>query len=84
METFDIRIALGICIAYVLIDALNAKYTLELTQLKAAKTASIGILIHALLAFGVISYTQNWLYVFPLLIGSWIGTYIMIKREQQK
>ena len=84
MQTFDFRVAIGIFIAYLLIDALNAKYTLELTKLNAARTASIGVIIHLLLAFGVIQYTQNWLYVIPLVVGSWVGTYLMIKREDRK
>lgn len=59
-----------------------AYYTLEVTKRKPFSAATTGALMHFLLAFGVISYTDNALYVIPLAIGSWIGTFIIVKREQ--
>lgn len=34
--------------------------------------------MHFLMAFGVLNFTENWLYVFPLALGLWIGTYITV------
>jgi uncharacterized membrane protein YfcA len=80
--TFSIITATVIFLAYILTDALYAKYTIDTAKLNAIKAATTGSIIHILLAVGVISYTQNWLYIFPLAAGSWIGTYIMIKKEK--
>lgn len=71
-------------ISYILIDGLYVKYTLEVVSLKPVMSANIGSFMHLLLAFGVINYTQNWLYIFPLVIGSWIGTYFVVKWEKSK
>ena len=35
--------------------------------------------MHFLIAFGVLNYVQYYLYVLPLALGSWIGTYIVVK-----
>ncbi|MCK4635961.1 MAG: hypothetical protein KAT32_03785 [Candidatus Moranbacteria bacterium] len=80
ITNIDIKVAFLIFLAYILIDGLYAKYTLYVTEKSEFKAATSGMIIHFLLAFGVINYTQNWLYIFPLALGSWIGTFIVIKR----
>ncbi len=40
--------------------------------------------MHFLLAFGVVNYVGNFLYVVPLALGSWIGTYLVVRREEIK
>lgn len=77
-------IAALIFISYILIDGLYAKYTFEVVSLKPFKSATIGSLMHFLLAFGVVNYTQNWLYIIPLAAGSWLGTYYVVKFEKDK
>ncbi|QQS20926.1 MAG: hypothetical protein IPL87_05305 [Candidatus Moraniibacteriota bacterium] len=79
---FSYSQALLIFFAYVIVDALFAKYTIDVSHLNEYKAAFTGMLTHVLLAFGVINYTQNWLYILPLILGSWIGTFLMIKREK--
>lgn len=81
-QTFNLFIALLILIAYVITDALYAKYTLDVANYNEIKAATVGATIHFFLAFGVINYTQNWLYIFPLAIGSWIGTYFTVRRAR--
>lgn len=81
-KTFNPIMALCVLVAYIIIDALYAKYTLDVANYNEYKAANIGVSIHFLIAFGVINYTQNWLYVFPLAIGSWIGTFYMVRRER--
>ncbi|EKE29448.1 MAG: hypothetical protein ACD_2C00174G0010 [uncultured bacterium (gcode 4)] len=77
-------IACLIFVSYILIDWLYAKYTLEVVSLRPGQSATIGSFMHFLLAFWVINYNDNWLYLFPLAIGSWIGTYYVIKYEKIK
>jgi len=83
-SNFNGWIALGVMISYILIDGLYVKYTLEVVSLKPFKSATIGSFMHVLLAFGVINYTENWLYIFPLILGSWIGTYAVVRWEKTK
>ena len=77
-------LALAIFLAYFLIDALYAYYTLAVVGREAFKSASIGAFMHFLLAFGVINYVQNFLYIIPLAAGSWLGTYFAVKRVKIK
>lgn len=81
---FNWFVAVLVLISYVVIDGLYAKYTLEVVSLKPFVSATIGSFMHILLVFGVLSYTENWLYIFPLIIGSWIGTYFVVKSEKNK
>lgn len=84
IQSFHWATALGVMVSYILIDGLYAKYTLEVVSLKPYLSATIGAGMHFLLAFGVMSYTENWLYIFALVVGSWIGTYFMVKFEKNK
>jgi hypothetical protein len=80
-QSFDFKIALVVFFAYLLIDAMYAYYTLAVTQKKPLTAASVGAVMHFLIAFGVLNYVQNYLYVIPLALGSWVGTYIVVKRH---
>jgi len=79
---FNWLIAFGVLIAYVVVDALFAYYTLAITKRRAVAAATSGALMHFLLALGVLSYVQNYLYILPIAIGSWIGTFLIMHREE--
>ena len=80
-QNFDFMIALIVFTAYLLVDAMYAYYTLSVTKKKPFISASIAALMHFLIAFGVLNYVQNYLYVIPIALGSWIGTYLVVKYE---
>lgn len=84
VQDVDIKIAIAVFIAYFFIDALYAMYTLMVVDKKPFASASIGAVMHFLLAFGVINYVQNYLYVIPLAIGSFCGTYIVVLYEKKR
>jgi uncharacterized membrane protein YfcA len=67
--------------AYILIDGMYAYYTQAIVKKRAFVSATTGALMHFLIAFGVLNYVQNFLYVIPLALGSWIGTYLVVKRD---
>jgi len=76
---FNFFYALGIAVAYVVVDSLYAYYTLFVVQSRAVKAATTGAFMHFLLALGVLGYVQNYLYIIPIAIGSWVGTYAVVK-----
>ncbi len=80
--SFDFRIAILIFIAYVIVDALYAYYTLQVTKRKPYSAATAGALMYFLLAVGVLNYVHNFLYLLPLALGSWVGTFVIVKKEQ--
>lgn len=81
---FRFEIALLIFVAYIVVDGMYAYYTLQVTKRKPYSAATVGALMHFILALGVLSYVQNYLYLIPLALGSWIGTFIIVKKEQGK
>lgn len=70
-------------VAYFVVDAMYAHYTFSIAELRALSAANTGALMHFLLALGVLSYVQNYLYIIPITIGSWFGTYVIVKRERK-
>ncbi len=82
--SFSWSIALGVMVTYFIADALYAYYTLAVAERRAVRAASTGALLHFLLALGVLSYVENYLYIVPIAIGSWLGTYVLVKSEKIK
>lgn len=84
LQTFRFDIAVGVLILYVILDALYASYTLHVTKLNPTKAANTAASMYFLSALGVVSYVSNPLYLIPLAIGSWLGTYVIVKREKSR
>jgi hypothetical protein len=82
-SNFNIGIAIGILIAYIIVDGMYAYYTQQVAKNNPLSAATTGALMHFLLALGVLSYVENYLYLIPLAVGSWIGTFIVVRREQR-
>ena len=80
-HNFSLQIGITIFFTYVLIDGMYAYYTLAITRKKPFASASVGAVMHFLIAFGVLSYVQNYLYIIPLALGSWVGTYLVVKYD---
>ena len=83
-NNFDLRLAIVIFIAYVVFDAFYALYTLHVTRLNEWRASNSAVIVNFISAFAVISYTQNWLYIVPLLAGSWMGTFIVVRAQRLK
>ena len=83
-QGFDFTLAAIIFIAYIVIDALYAYYTLAITKRHAFSSATSSFAMHFVLAFGVVNYVENYLYIIPLALGSWVGTYAMVKYEHNR
>ncbi len=81
INSFDLVIAAAVFVSYVVVDAMYAYYTLAITSRSAVQAATTGALMHFLLAVGVLSYVENFLYLIPIAAGSWVGTYLVVKRK---
>lgn len=79
-QTFNIYTAIMVFLAYIVVDGMYAYYTLAVAEKKPLQASTVGALMHFLIAFGVLSYVQNYLYIIPLALGSWIGTYLVVSR----
>lgn len=81
---FSMITAIFVFVAYVVVDMLYAYYTLAVNRLEPGRAATTGSLMYFLLAVGVLNYTNNPLYLFPLVLGSWLGTYVTVEIERRK
>ena len=81
---FSFTTAIILFVTYVLIDMLYAAYILYVSRLQAVKAGLCSMVIYSLLAFGVISYSSNVLYLIPLSLGAFLGTYLTVCYEARK
>ena len=83
-QQMSLTLAVIIFFAYVFVDGLYAYYTLKVVDLNEYRSATSGAVIHLVLAFGVLNYINNFLYIIPLALGSWVGTFFLIRSERMK
>jgi hypothetical protein len=69
---------------YVLIDMLYAWYVMCVAGRHAFTAACLTAVIYSLLAYGVVSYSQNILYLVPLASGAFLGTYLTVRLHPEK
>lgn len=69
---------------YVVIDMLYAYYIMCVEERRPVVAAATTSLIYGLLAYGVVSYSQNILYLVPLASGAFFGTLFMVTIKKRK
>jgi hypothetical protein len=79
MKDFSWYTAAFVFVVYVVFDVLYALYVLFVSQKRAAAASVTGSMLYSLGAVGVMSYTHNVLYLIPLSLGAFVGTYIAVK-----
>lgn len=84
LADFRLDTALFVFFAYVIADMLYARYTLAIMKLQSVPAATTGAVMYFLLATGILSYTTNPLYLIPLILGSWVGTFLTVEKERRK
>jgi hypothetical protein len=67
---------------YFLIDVLYARFYIEVSKKRAFRAAMLSCILYALLAYGVISYSRNTLYLVPLVSGAFLGTYVTVRFQR--
>lgn len=65
-------------------DVLFAMYVRRTSQGKALQAASFGALIFVFAGFVVVGYVNNLWLIIPAAIGSFIGTYVVVKCDTKK
>lgn len=84
LNDFNPGIGLLVFVAYLLIDGLYVAYTYSTVKKEPVLAATMGATMYLLIAFGVINFVDNFLYVVPLVAGSWLGTYLVVRHEKGK
>jgi uncharacterized protein YebE (UPF0316 family) len=78
-ETFSWTTAFTVFVVYVFFDILYALYVICVSKRQAFAASAISSLLYSLGAYGVMNYLHNVLYLIPLAIGAFIGTYVAVK-----
>lgn len=78
MSDFSAITAAIIFVTYVAVDILYAWYIICVEQRRPLLAAAISAVLYSLLAFGVITYSKNPIYLVPLASGAFVGTYVTV------
>jgi uncharacterized membrane protein YhaH (DUF805 family) len=78
LPSIDPLTAGGVVLATAFTDAVYVRFTSAVVARRRVSAANWSGLWYLLSSFAVISYTENWAYVFFAALGSWIGAFVSI------
>lgn len=84
MEAFSFGIAAALFGIYFLLDAINSYFTIKVVQMAPGPAATAGCTMHFFIALGVLSYVNNFWYLIPMMMGSWLGIYTLLSYRRYK
>jgi hypothetical protein len=76
--------AVGLFFASGALESIFALYTLAVTKHKALEASVWSLVSYFLLALGILNFIHNKWYVFPLALGAFCGTFLVVKWESNK
>lgn len=79
---FNINYAIIIFGTYFILDMFYAYYILCIESRQNLMSSFMAGMITSLSAFGVVSFSKNMLYVIPLFLGAFAGTYCTMKLKE--
>ena len=82
IDDVDINACLIIFITYFILDMFYAYYILCIESRKNLMSSFMAGMITSLSAFGVVSFSKNMLYIVPLFLGAFTGTYCTMKLKE--
>ena len=82
LDQFNTSIAILIFTTYFILDMFYAYYILCIESRQNLMSSFMAGMITSLSAFGVVSFSQNMLYVVPLFLGAFAGTYFTMKLKE--
>jgi hypothetical protein len=81
-NNFDINIAILIFVTYFILDMFYAYYILCIESRQNLMSSFMAGMITSLSAFGIVSFSKNMMYVIPLFLGAFAGTYVTMKAKE--
>ena len=79
---FNTNAALLIFLTYFVLDMFYAYYILCIESRQNLMSSFMAGMITSLSAFGVVSFSKNMLYIIPLFLGAFAGTYFTMKLKE--
>ena len=81
-NNFDINIAILIFVTYFILDMFYAYYILCIESRQNLMSSFMAGMITSLSAFGIVSFSKNMIYIVPLFLGAFAGTYVTMKLKE--
>lgn len=79
MQDFNLLYAAGLFTVYFTIDLLYAKYVMFISSGNSVWSANTSVGLTGLGFLGYYEFMKQPLYVIPILLGVWLGTYLTVK-----
>jgi uncharacterized membrane protein YfcA len=87
IENTNIWTCLLLFVVYLIFDILSTLYLRAVSELKAGKASTLSTILFLMSIYGTIEYINNFVYIIPIAIGGFLGSYITIrwlKQESEK
>ena len=75
---------LSVFFAYLIVDFAYASYIVACSEKRAIAASNWSMLLYVLSAFGLAVFVHNYWTVIPMAMGGWLGSYIVITRENKR
>ena len=82
ISEFKLSVALLIFSTYFILDMFYAYYILCIESRQNLMSSFMAGMITSLSAFGIVNFSKNMLYVVPLFLGAFAGTYFTMKLKE--
>lgn len=82
-QNFNFGFALGLFVLYCLVEALDSSLTFSITKHQSLKAANTTFILYIIWGIEVLAFISNYLYTFPIALGAWLGTFLLIEREKK-
>jgi hypothetical protein len=82
VDDFSYETAALVFATYFAIDVLYARFYIEVSKKRPFRAAVLSSLLYSLLAYGVITYSHNPVYLAPLVCGAFLGTFVTVRFQK--
>lgn len=83
-DEFSPATAVILFVTYVVVDILYALYIVCVERRQAVRAAAISAILYSLLAFGVVTYSKNAIYLLPIAAGAFVGTFLTVNYQRER
>lgn len=84
VDNFNVFVAVGLFVFYLVVEMLDSSLTFSLTQHKSVRSAVVTFILYITIAVEVVAIISNYLYIIPVAIGAALGSYIVVEYEKKK
>jgi len=84
IEQINILVWIVLFIISIVYDILYTKSVLYISRLNAVGAANLSVLLYVMMSYGIINFIENIFNIIPIILGSWLGTYGILKFEKHQ